>query len=130
MEHKNEQRQNPEGQDGRNTTPKPDNAPTTSQQPASTDRTLKDTSHIPLNRPWTDRKHTIDGTLKREHWWKARPDKGDALERWSTQSISDGPYNNMKSVVTETQVKQPDASDDQPKQPAPISDAAATSGSG
>ncbi|KAI0889578.1 uncharacterized protein GGS22DRAFT_1438 [Annulohypoxylon maeteangense] len=136
MEHKashskDEKRQVPESQDGKNTTSHADNTPPTSQQPASVDHASKDTRHIPLNRPWKDRRCTIEDTLKREQWWKAELDKGDPLERWYAQSISDGPYHNMKSVVTETQARQPNAHGDQlPRKVAPISETAATSGSG
>ncbi|KAI1205857.1 uncharacterized protein F4807DRAFT_464319 [Annulohypoxylon truncatum] len=131
MEHKDEKKQSPENQDGRRTTPQADNIPATSQQPASADPTSEDTSHIPLQRPWTDREHAIDDFLKKVHLWKAKPDKADALERWSTQPMSDGPYQNMNSVVPKTQTEPPNASDDHlPKQPAPVSDTAATSGSG
>ncbi|KAI0897107.1 hypothetical protein F4806DRAFT_422955 [Annulohypoxylon nitens] len=129
MEYKDEKRETPENQNGRSTTPPADNVPAPGQQPASAVRTSEDGSHIPLDRPWTHRKHTLSDTLEKEHSPNAKRDKGDALERWSAEPMSDGPYQNVKSVAPETQ-KQSNASDDQlPKQPSPISETAATSGS-
>ncbi|KAI2471285.1 hypothetical protein F4781DRAFT_130722 [Annulohypoxylon bovei var. microspora] len=126
MEHKDEKRQTPGNQDERNTTPRPDNTPVTNHQ-----QTSEDASLIALHRPWTNREHTLDDTLQKEHWWKAKSHKGDALERWSTQPMADGPYQNVKSVVNNTKSKQSNASEDKlPRQPAPVSETAATSGSG
>ncbi|KAI1089111.1 hypothetical protein F5B19DRAFT_389211 [Rostrohypoxylon terebratum] len=130
MEDKAEKRQIPEKQDGRSTTPPADNVPTPGQQAASADRTSEDGKHIPLNRPWTHRKRTINGTLKREHPLNAKSEKSDALERWSAEPMSDGPYQNVKSVVRKAQTKQPNTSNNQLlNQPPPISETAATSGS-
>ncbi|KAI1652714.1 hypothetical protein F4813DRAFT_302856 [Daldinia decipiens] len=97
----------------------------TNQQQAS-----GDADFLMLNRSWANRKHTLDNRLQDKLWWKAIPYSGDTLERWRAQSMTDGPYQNMESIMTKTKIVQSKPSNVQsPEHTRTVSEAAATSGS-
>ncbi|KAI2776433.1 hypothetical protein F4815DRAFT_347244 [Daldinia loculata] len=99
--------------------------PSANQQQAS-----GDADFLTLNRSWVNREHTLNSRFQDELWWKAKPHSGNTLERWRVQSMIDGPYQNMESIMTKTKINQSKPSSIQsPKHARTVSEAAATSGS-
>ncbi|KAI0854091.1 hypothetical protein F5Y00DRAFT_256591 [Daldinia vernicosa] len=99
--------------------------PSTNQQQAS-----GDTDPLKLSRSWIDREHTLNNRFQDELWWKAKPHSGNTLERWRVQSMTDGPYQNIESIMTKTKTDQPQLPNvTLPKHARTVSEAAGTSGS-
>ncbi|KAI1478805.1 hypothetical protein F4774DRAFT_410509 [Daldinia eschscholtzii] len=83
-----------------------------------------------LDRPWVNRGHTLRDYTEGELWQRIQPQDGNIMERWKNQSMADGPYQNVNSIVTDTKSEQSEFSSIQsPKPVKPVSEAAATSGS-
>ncbi|KAL7629697.1 hypothetical protein AAE478_001220 [Parahypoxylon ruwenzoriense] len=106
--------------------------PTSSQTdvPLTTNPLPDRGDNVTLDRPWADREQTLNDNLQKEDWWKEKSHGGDSLSRWTAQPMTDGPYQNMKSIADKTEVDQSNPPNDGgPEVRAPPSETAATSGS-
>ncbi|KAI1382417.1 hypothetical protein F4677DRAFT_440211 [Hypoxylon crocopeplum] len=110
-------------QDRGEANPQPDDLPAAGQHVEG------NTSVVTLHRPWGNRQHTLNGSLQKEEWWKAKGSGGDTLERWTTQPMTDGPYQNVNSVVTKTASQFSSPNSQSTKDETAQSETAATSGS-
>ncbi|OTA63166.1 hypothetical protein K449DRAFT_433264 [Hypoxylon sp. EC38] len=118
IERINEQGQAPKNNGGK-VAPRADSLPATSQRPSGS------LSVVALDRPFANRRQSIGEDL--QHWLRTTGRDRNAFERWTEQPMTDDPYQNMKSIIT----NQPNSTENQlPKHVSPPSQTAATTGSG
>ncbi|KAI1775695.1 hypothetical protein F4818DRAFT_385628 [Hypoxylon cercidicola] len=101
MEPKLEEKQTAEDQAKLRTSSQTERLPTSGQE------TREDTNVLMIHRPWTNRLLALGGYLQKEDWRKTEDRNGDrngeTVERWSVQSMTNEPYNTIKSVIGQTQ---------------------------
>ncbi|KAI0134983.1 hypothetical protein F4814DRAFT_443810 [Daldinia grandis] len=118
------ERQASKNQDSK-TAPQAAKLSSTNQQQAS-----GDAGFSTLNRPWADREHTLNNKFQEKLWWEAKTHSGNSMERWRDQSMTDGPYQNIESIITKTKMKQSMLTDIQSSNYVRhVSETAATAGS-
>ncbi|KAI2619213.1 hypothetical protein GGR54DRAFT_132790 [Hypoxylon sp. NC1633] len=124
MERKDEDMQTSQKQEGGEATTQAIHPPVTSQHVPEA------TEVLTLHRPWANREHTLNGSLQKEDWWKAKGSGGGLLERWTDQPMTDDPYQNVNSVTTNTSEQSSPSGSQPTKDEVTLSETAATSGSG